>query len=48
MDATKNQIRGMIINYEKALKEYNLSDKEKEQCIQKIKSLKRLLSKAKK
>ena len=45
MNATKNQIKGMIINYEKALKEYNLSDKEKKECIQKIKNLKKLLIK---
>jgi len=42
MDATKQEIQGLITNYEKALKEYPLSKKEKEQCMKKIEKLKKM------
>jgi len=45
MDATNEQIQGMIINYEKALREYRLSEKEKKKCLKEIKKLREMKGK---
>ena len=47
MAASSEQINGLINNYKKALREYPLTENEKEECLKKIEELERLKEKLK-